>query len=225
MKVFQSFIGLALLTGLIWLATGCSQEAPVSIQEAADFKPEDLPFSKAIPVSSEDGETSILLTVYADDESVLALYAEETFAVSPLFEFLEATEEGGTQVPAEEHSDSEITVAVRIEVEQLAPNALGYNLSVNLPESDERAKTWQYFYNNADYGRVTLTSSWYNVFMSAWYRYSPNTSFTASFLGVEIRKKWDFEDICASGSDEIKIGVKARNHTNHYDLQYFTNCP
>jgi hypothetical protein len=225
MKAFQSLIGLALLTGLIWLATGCNQEAPVSIQEAADFKPEDLPFSKAIPVSSEDGETSILLTVYADDASVLDIYTEEGFAVSPLFDSREESGAEPTEASAREKVASDITVAIRIEEGQLPTGAIGYQLSVNLPASDERAKTWEYFYSNADYGRVTLNSSWYNVFMSAWSRYPGDGSFTASFLNYEIRKKGAVRSFCASGSEEIKIGVQANNHSNHYSLAFFSNCP
>ena len=43
--------GIALLIGMM---TSCTQETPVSEQEAADFRLQDLPFQKVLNVQSED---------------------------------------------------------------------------------------------------------------------------------------------------------------------------
>ena len=214
--------GIALLIGMM---TSCTQETPVSEQEAADFRLQDLPFQKVLNVQSEDQLNSITLTIYSDDASVLDLYTLEAFSIEPIFEFQNNTSNQADADPTPDKVASGPIVGIQISNEVLVQDAIGYNLAVDLPESDARAKTWEYYYNNSDYGRVTLNSSWYNVFMSAWYRNPGSSSFTNYFSNVEIKKKGEWEDICASGSQEIKIGVRARNHGSHYNLQFFSSCP
>ncbi|MEL6699117.1 MAG: hypothetical protein AAFP89_22925 [Bacteroidota bacterium] len=215
-------IGMAFLIGIL---VSCTQETPVREQEAPDFRLQDLPFQKVLDVQSEDQLNSITLTIYTDDASVLDLYTVKAFSIAPIFEYQNNTSNRAKADRITEKIPAGSIVGIQISNEVLVQEAIGYNLAVDLPESAERAYTWEYYYNNSDYGRVTLNSSLYNVFISTWSRNPGSTAFNNSLYNIELEKKGGWAQICASGSQEIKIGVRARKHSSHYSLQFFPSCP
>ena len=217
MKVFQSFISLALLLGLIWLATGCNQDVT---DEVAPIQSLELPFSQEITLLDASGENKLILQVSSDDEGFLnevtsggtleLIINKESTAFDPSSQNYED--------PTSVVSPS-VTIRITELVSEMQPYVQSYTVRINEIDQEVRSYSTFIYSTNLDCFEVEkLTGFIFNSKVEVNAQYTFNNQLT-DWFDRTVKGKGDIICGCAVNSQSINIAVVAKND-NKFDYTF-----